>query len=296
VATLGFVGLGAMGGTVARRLLDAGHTVYGWNRTRDKAQPLVEQGMLLADSPRDAAERSEIVFSMVTNTQALEAVTRGPDGILAGLSAGKFFVDMTTGSPANSRALAADVDALGAKLLDAPISGAPTTVESGKASLMVGGDPDAFEQVKPVLEDIGPVVQRIGDNGQALLMKIAINLGLFVQMTAFSEGILIAEKGGIDREVAVEAMLASVVASPMLKYRGPFVLDQPDEAWFDCNMMQKDMLLALEAGREYGVPMPTTAITNELLSSARGMGLDHFDFAVVFDVLAAMAGVKGSIA
>jgi 3-hydroxyisobutyrate dehydrogenase-like beta-hydroxyacid dehydrogenase len=296
VATLGFVGLGAMGGTVARRLLDAGHTVYGWNRTRDKAQPLAEQGMLLAESPRDAAERSEIVFSMVTNTQALEAVTRGPDGILAGLSAGKFFVDMTTGSPANSRALAADVDALGAKLLDAPISGAPTTVESGKASLMVGGDPDAFEQVKPVLEDIGPVVQRIGDNGQALLMKIAINLGLFVQMTAFSEGILIAEKGGIDREVAVEAMLASVVASPMLKYRGPFVLDQPDEAWFDCNMMQKDMLLALEAGREYGVPMPTTAITNELLSSARGMGLDHFDFAVVFDVLAAMAGVKGSIA
>jgi 3-hydroxyisobutyrate dehydrogenase-like beta-hydroxyacid dehydrogenase len=296
VATLGFVGLGAMGGTVARRLLDAGHTVYGWNRTRDKAQPLAEQGMLLAESPRDAAERSEIVFSMVTNTQALEAVTRGPDGILAGLSAGKFFVDMTTGSPANSRALAADVDALGAKLLDAPISGAPTTVESGKASLMVGGDPDAFEQVKPVLEDIGPVVQRIGDNGQALLMKIAINLGLFVQMTAFSEGILIAEKGGIDRDVAVEAMLASVVASPMLKYRGPFVLDQPDEAWFDCNMMQKDMLLALEAGREYGVPMPTTSITNELLSSARGMGLDHFDFAVVFDVLATMAGVKGSVA
>jgi 3-hydroxyisobutyrate dehydrogenase-like beta-hydroxyacid dehydrogenase len=296
VATLGFVGLGAMGGTVARRLLAAGHTVYGWNRTRDKAQPLAEQGMLLAESPRDAAERSEIVFSMVTNTEALEAVTRGPDGILAGLSAGKFFVDMTTGSPANSRALAADVDALGAKLLDAPISGAPTTVESGKASLMVGGDPDAFEQVKPVLEDIGPVVQRIGDNGQALLMKIAINLGLFVQMTAFSEGILIAEKGGIDRDVAVEAMLASVVASPMLTYRGPFVLDQPDEAWFDCNMMQKDMLLALEAGREYGVPMPTTAITNELLSSARGMGLDHFDFAVVFDVLAAMAGVKGSIA
>jgi 3-hydroxyisobutyrate dehydrogenase-like beta-hydroxyacid dehydrogenase len=285
-----------MGSTVAKRLLDAGHTVYGWNRTREKAQWLVDEGMLLADSPRDAAERAEVVFAMVTNTKALEAVTRGPDGILAGLSAGKFFVDMTTGSPANSRALAADVDALGAKMLDAPISGAPTTVEQGKASIMVGGEPEAFDSVKRVLEDVGPVVQRIGDNGQALLMKIAINLSLFVQMTSFSEGLLIAEKGGIDREVAVEAMLSSVIASPMIKYRGPFVLDQPDEAWFDCNMMQKDMLLALEAGREYGVPMPTTAITNELLSSARGMGLDHFDFAVVFDVLAAMAGVKGSIA
>jgi 3-hydroxyisobutyrate dehydrogenase-like beta-hydroxyacid dehydrogenase len=285
-----------MGGTVARRLVDTGHTVYGWNRTREKAQWLVDQGMRLADSPRDAAERSDVVFAMVTDTKALDAVTRGPDGILAGLSPGKVFVDMTTGSPANSRALAADVEALGARMLDAPISGAPTTVEQGKASIMVGGDPEAFERVKPILEDVGPVVRRIGDNGQALLMKIAINLSLFVQMTSYSEGLLIAEKGGIDREVAVEAMMNSVIASPMIKYRGPFVLDQPEEAWFDCNMMQKDMLLALEAGREYGVSMPTTATSNELLSAARGMGLDHYDFAIVFDVLAAMAGVKGSVA
>ena len=295
MATLGFVGLGTMGGTVAKRLLDAGHTVHGWNRTREKAQWLVEQGMLPADSPREVAERSEVVFAMVTNTQALDAVARGPDGILAGLSPGKFFVDMTTGSPANSRALAADADALGAKMLDAPISGAPTTVEQGKASIMVGGEPEAFERVKPILEDVGPVVQRIGDNGQALLMKIAINLSLHVQMTAYSEGLLIAEKGGIDREVAVEAMLSSVIASPMIKYRGPFVLEQPAEAWFDCTMMQKDMQLALEAGREYGVPMPTTAAANELLSAARGLGLGHYDFAVVFDVLAATAGVKGSV-
>ena len=295
MAELGFVGLGAMGGTVAKRLLDAGHTVHGWNRTPEKAQWLVDDGMLLAGSPREAAERAEVVFAMVTDTKALDAITRGADGILAGLAPGKFFVDMTTGSPANSRALAADIEALGARMLDAPISGAPTTVEQGKASIMVGGDPEAFERVKPVLEDVGPIVRRIGDNGQALLMKIAINLCLFVQMTSYSEGLLIAEKGGIDRETAVEAMLNSVIASPMLKYRGPFVLDQP-EAWFDCNMMQKDMLLALEAGREYGVPMPTTATSNELLSAARGMGLDHYDFAIVFDVLAATAGVKGSVA
>jgi len=236
------------------------------------------------------------VFAMVTDTKALDAVTRGPDGILAGLAPGKAFVDMTTGSPANSRALASDIEALGAKMLDAPISGAPTTVEQGKASIMVGGDPEAFERVKPILEDVGPIVRRIGDNGQALLMKIAINLCLFVQMTSYSEGLLIAEKGGIDRDTAVEAMMNSVIASPMIKYRGPFVLDQPEEAWFDCNMMQKDMLLALEAGRAYGVPMPTTATSNELLTAARGMGLDHYDFAIVFDVLAATAGVKGSVA
>jgi 3-hydroxyisobutyrate dehydrogenase-like beta-hydroxyacid dehydrogenase len=296
LAELGFVGLGAMGGTVAKRLLDAGHTVYGWNRTPEKAQWLLDEGMILADSPRDVAERSEVVFAMVTDTKALDAVTRGPDGILAGLSPGKVLVDMTTGSPANSRALAADAEALGARMVDAPISGAPTTVEQGKASIMVGGDPETFERVKPIFEDVGPIVRRIGDNGQALLMKIAINLSLFVQMTSYSEGLLIAEKGGIDRETAVEAMMNSVIASPMIKYRGPFVLDQPEEAWFDCNMMQKDMLLALEAGRAYGVAMPTTAASNELLSAARGMGLDRYDFAIVFDVLAAMAGVKGSVA
>jgi 3-hydroxyisobutyrate dehydrogenase-like beta-hydroxyacid dehydrogenase len=296
MATVGFVGLGTMGGTVTVRLLDAGHTVHGWNRTREKAQWLVERGLLLEDSPRALAEKVDVVFSMVTNTKALEAVARGPEGILAGLKPGQVWVDSTTGSPSNSRALAADVEALGARLLDAPISGAPITLEQGKASIMVGGDQEAFDRVKPILEDVGPIVRRVGSNGQALLLKIAINLSLHVQMVAFSEGLLIAEKGGIEREVAVEAMLNSVIASPMIAYRGPFVLGHPDEAWFDCNMMQKDMQLALDAGRELDVPMPTTAVSNELLTAARGMGLDHYDFAVVYDVLAAMSGVKGSVA
>jgi 3-hydroxyisobutyrate dehydrogenase-like beta-hydroxyacid dehydrogenase len=132
----------------------------------------------------------------------------------------------------------------------------------------------------------------VGDNGQAVLLKIAINLSLVVQMIAFSEGLLIAEKGGIDREVAARAMLDTVIASPMLKYRGPFVLEQPDEAWFDCNMMQKDLLLALEAGRSFDVPMPTTAIANELMTAARGLGLDHRDFSIVHQVLARLAGLE----
>jgi 3-hydroxyisobutyrate dehydrogenase-like beta-hydroxyacid dehydrogenase len=296
MATVGFVGLGVMGGTVTKLLLDAGHTVHGYNRTREKAQWLVDAGLTLEDTPRAVAEQVDVIFSMVTNTKALDAIATGPDGILAGLRPGQVWVDSTTGSPSNSRRLAADVEALGAKLLDAPISGAPVTLEQGKAALMVGGDEEAFRRVEPILRDIGPIVTRIGDNGQALLMKIAINLSLHVQMVAYCEGLLIAEKGGIDREVAVEAMLNSVIASPMIKYRGPFVLDQPEEAWFDCNMMQKDMLLALDAGRELDVPMPTTAVSNELLTAARGMGLDHYDFAVVYDVLAQMAGVKGSVA
>jgi 3-hydroxyisobutyrate dehydrogenase-like beta-hydroxyacid dehydrogenase len=297
MATVGFVGLGAMGGTVTKRLLDAGHTVHGYNRTREKASWLVDRGLILEDTPRAVVEQVDVVMTMVTNTKALDAVARGEDGILAGLKEGQIWVDSTTGSPANARKLAEEVEALGAFLLDAPISGAPITLEQGKASLMVGGAEEAFDRVKPILEDVGPIVTRIGENGQALLLKIAINLSLHVQMTAFAEGLLIAEKGGIDKEVAVEAMLNSVIASPMVKYRGPFVLGHPEgDAWFDCNMMQKDMLLALDAGREFGVAMPTTAVSNELLTAARGMGLDHYDFAIVYDVLASMAGVKGAVA
>jgi 3-hydroxyisobutyrate dehydrogenase-like beta-hydroxyacid dehydrogenase len=295
VAELGFVGLGTMGGGVVRRLLAAGHAVTVWNRTREKAEPLLEAGASWADTPRSVAERSEIVFTMVTNTAAVQAVTEGPDGILAGLGPGKVYVDMSTASPANTRAVAETVVAVGAQMLDAPVSGSVITLEEGKLSIMVGGDAETFERVKPVLEAIGPRVFHLGPNGAAVTMKIAINLSLAVQMLAFSEGVLLAEKTGIGREQAVEVMLASVIASPMVAYRGPFVLEQPDEAWFDCRMMQKDLNLALELGRELEVPLPTTAVTDELLTAANAMGIGDKDFAVLFDVLASMAGVTTEV-
>jgi 3-hydroxyisobutyrate dehydrogenase len=292
VSRVAFVGLGAMGGRIAGRLLAAGHDVHGYNRTPEKAQALVEAGLVLRDTPREAAEAAEVVFTMVTNARALEAVAEGPDGILAGLGPGKVWVDMTTGSPAASRALAELARGAGAELLDAPVSGSVSTLEEGRLSIMVGGPEEVFERVRPLLLDIGQKATRVGDNGQALLLKIAINLSLQVQMVAFCEGLLLAEKDGIDRETALDVMLSSVIASPMLKYRAPFVLDMPDEAWFDVDMMQKDMVLALEAGREHDVPMPTTAAANELLTAARGMGLAHHDFAVVYEVLARQAGLR----
>jgi 3-hydroxyisobutyrate dehydrogenase-like beta-hydroxyacid dehydrogenase len=223
---------------------------------------------------------------------ALQAVTCGAEGILAGLRPGAIFVDMSTVSPMASRTLAAQVSAIGAHMLDAPVSGSVITLEEGRLSLMVGGDHGAFERVLPILQDIGPKVTYVGANGLAAAMKVATNLSLAVQMLAFSEAVLLAQKSGIARETAVEVLLNSVIASPMLRYRGPFVLSQPDEAWFDVNMMQKDLLLALEMGRELDVPLPTTAVTNELLTAARGMGLADKDFAVVFEVLARLSGLK----
>jgi 3-hydroxyisobutyrate dehydrogenase-like beta-hydroxyacid dehydrogenase len=295
VADVGFVGLGVMGGGVAKRLLDAGHSLTVWNRTREKAEPLLEEGAAWGDSPGAVAEASEYVFTMVTNTAAVRAVCEGRDGILAGLAPGEVYVDMSTASPANTRALAAQVEELGAHMLDAPVSGSVITLEQGKLSIMVGGDADVFERARPILEAIGPKVFHLGPNGAAVTMKIATNLSLAVQILAFSEGVLLAEKSGIPRETAVEVLLASVIASPMVGYRGPFVLEQPDEAWFDVNMMQKDMNLALELGRELNVPLPTTAVTNEFLTAARGMGLEEKDFAVVFDVLARMSGIETGV-
>jgi 3-hydroxyisobutyrate dehydrogenase len=289
---LGFVGLGVMGTEVVKRLLKAGHAVAGYNRTASKAAPLLELGLDWAETPREAAEASEIVFSMVTDSSALHAVTDGPDGILAGLTAGRVYVDMSTASPATSRELAAKAAERGASMLDVPISGTAVTVEQGTASLMVGGSVEAFERAGPVLEQIGPKVTHVGGNGQAVLMKIATNLSLAVQMTAFSEGVLLAEKGGIDREKAVEVLLNSVVASPMVKYRGPFVLGLPEEAWFDVNMMQKDLQLALEQGRRLDVPLPTTSVVNELLTASRARGYAEEDFAVLFRTLADMSGVE----
>jgi 3-hydroxyisobutyrate dehydrogenase-like beta-hydroxyacid dehydrogenase len=291
MANLGFVGLGVMGGQMVKRLLDKGHTVTGYNRTRAKAEWLIHSGMRWADSPCEVARASDVVLSMVTDTRALNAIAEGPQGILAGLKNGQVWVDISTVSPATSRALAERVRAAGADMVDAPVSGSVITLQQGKLSVMVGGPPDAFARVKPILEDIGPKVTHVGGNGLALSMKIAVNLSLAVQMLAFSEGVLLAEKSGIAREVAVDVLTHSAVASPMVQYRGPFVLQQPDEAWFDVNMMQKDMLLAMDLGRQLDVPLPTTAVTNEFLTAARGMGWARQDFAVVFDVLATMAGV-----
>jgi 3-hydroxyisobutyrate dehydrogenase-like beta-hydroxyacid dehydrogenase len=292
MANLGFVGLGVMGSQMVSRLLGKGHTVTGYNRTRAKAQWLIDKGMKWADTPRAVAAGAEVTFAMVTNAAAIAAVTDGPDGIIAGLSAGKYFVDMSTVSPEVSRATALKVRGKGADMVDAPVSGSVITLQEGKLSVMVGGRKETFDRLKPLLLDIGPKVTHVGDNGLALAMKIAVNLSLAVQMMAFSEGVLLAEKSGIRRDLAVDVLTHSAVASPMIQYRGPFVLEQPEEAWFDCNMMQKDMLLAMELGRKLNVPVPTTAVSNEFLTAARGMGWEKKDFAVVFDVLARMSGVE----
>ncbi len=295
-AILGFVGLGAMGSRMARRLLAAGHSVVGYNRTADRARALVDAGLQPAKSPREVAERAEVIFSMVADNAALRAVALGEDGIVAGLRPGAVYVESSTVSPAVTREIGAAVAARGASMLDAPVSGSTITVEQGQASFQVGGDPAALDRVRSYLSAIGSGgITHVGPLGLAKTMKVATNLGLAVQMLAFSEAVLLAEKSGIARETAVEALLKSVIASPMVKYRGPFVVGgMAREAWFPVPMIQKDLQLALDQGRAVGVPLPTTALTQEWLTMARGLGLTDYDFGVLFDVLAGLSGLPPS--
>jgi 3-hydroxyisobutyrate dehydrogenase-like beta-hydroxyacid dehydrogenase len=289
---IGFVGLGAMGAGIVRRLMAVGHTVTGWNRSRDKAEPLIKAGMRAAATPRELARTSEIVFSIVTDADAVRAVALGETGIIAGLGRGNIYVDMSTISPDASRAVAAEFAQHGVAMLDGPISGSPITLAQGNASVMVGGDKSAFDRVEPVLRAIGPKVTYIGASGLAVQMKIAVNLLLMVEVIAFGEAVALAEKGGVAREVAVDAVLKSVAASPVLGYRGPFILEgkMPAVPLADVTLQQKDMLLALELGRKLGSPVPLAAAANEMMNACRGLGIDHRDFVTAHEVYRRLGG------
>ncbi len=291
MAHLGFIGLGNMGGGIVKRLLDAGHPVTGYNRTKSKGQWLLDAGMQWGETPRQVAETTDVTFSMVTNTAALQEVCGGHNGVLAGLGPGKIYVDMSTVSPTVSRELAERVAAKGAHMLDAPISGNVITLAQGTSSIMVGGDQASFEKIKSILLAIGSKVNYVGGNGQAVLMKIAINLSLPIQFLGFCEGVLLAEKGGIPRETAIKVWLSSALVSPATAHHASLLQEKSGEVMFNVNMMQKDMLLALELGREFDVALPAVALSNEVLTAARAMGLAREDYAIMFEVLAQLAGL-----
>jgi 3-hydroxyisobutyrate dehydrogenase-like beta-hydroxyacid dehydrogenase len=291
---VGFIGFGDMGRAIVPRLLAAGHQVTGWNRSKEKGEPLFRLGMLWANSPRELASGSEIVISIVTDSNAVKNVALGENGILHGLREDATYLDMSTIDPEASRAVGAEFRKAGLIMLDAPISGTTVTIGQGKASLMVGGDKAAFERVQPVLLAIGPKVTYIGAQGLAMQLKVALNMTLVIEVIGFCEGVALAEKGGVPREVAVDAMLKSVVASPVINYRAPLILEGhiDDATYGNVNLQQKDMLLALDLGRKMGVPVPLGAAANEMLNACRGLGLEHHDFVTVYEVYRRLGGMS----
>jgi 3-hydroxyisobutyrate dehydrogenase-like beta-hydroxyacid dehydrogenase len=287
-ATVGFIGLGHMGGNMAARFLAAGYTVFGEARTREHAAHLLEQGLVWRDTPREVAEAVDIVFTSLPDDQVVEEVASGEDGILAGLAEGKTWVDASTISPAASRELAARVRSQGGWMLDAPVSGSVPQVQSGTLTIMVGGDQDVYRRVEPILRELGTPTH-IGGSGQGLVLKLAINISLAVQMLAFAEGLLLAERSGVDRQRALDVMESSQIGSPMLRARASMILDPPEDAWFDLSFMHKDIELALDAAHELGIPLPTTERADEALERAVALGYERRDLAALFQALEQVA-------
>jgi len=293
MARIGFIGLGDMGQVIVPRLLEAGHQVRGWNRSPGKADALIALGMTEAPTPADAARDADVVLSIVTDARAVHDVALGTHGIIESIPADSVYLDMSTISPDASRIVHEAFTAAGKIMLDAPLSGSPVTVKAGQASVMVGGDRDAYERVRPVLLDIGPKVSYIGGPGMAVQTKLSINLLLMVEVIAFGEAVALAEKGGVERQAVVDAILNSVAASPVLGYRGPFVLEgkMPDKPLADVTLQQKDMTLVLEQGRLLGMSLPLAAAANDLMNICRGLGIDHHDFVVAHRAYRRMGGL-----
>jgi 3-hydroxyisobutyrate dehydrogenase-like beta-hydroxyacid dehydrogenase len=288
---VGLAGLGAMGAGIARRLHECGHEVVCWNRTKEKAEPLLEAGLGWAETPRELAASVDVLFTMLTNTAAVEAIAGGPDGVLAGLSEDMVWADISTIAPDASVAMAERVRAAGAWFLDCPVSGSPATLAAGQMSVMVGGERAAFERIEEVLHAIGPKVTYIGPNGQAILTKVAINLALVVSVTALAEGVALVEKAGVDRAAVVDAVLKSVIASPVLGYRAPLLVDDTD-VFADVELQQKDLVLAQELARRLGMAVPTCAATTEMLNAARSSSTADRDFVVsVHEAYLRMGGI-----
>jgi 3-hydroxyisobutyrate dehydrogenase-like beta-hydroxyacid dehydrogenase len=288
--TLGFVGLGHMGGTMASRLLAAGYTVYGESRSREGAEPLIGEGLKWCDSAAAVAAAADVVFTSLPDDHVLQEVASAPDGLLAALGAGKIWADMSTVSPQASRALAKQVSERGASMLDAPVSGSVPQAQSGTLTIMVGGDEHAYRDVEPILRELGTPT-RIGANGQGLVLKLAVNISLAVQMIAFAEGLLLAARSGVDRQKALDVMESSAIGSPMLRARAALILDPPaNDAWFDLAFMRKDIGLALDTAKALEIPLPTAERAEQLLDQAIALGYERRDLAVMFEVLEQIAG------
>jgi 3-hydroxyisobutyrate dehydrogenase-like beta-hydroxyacid dehydrogenase len=283
---IGFIGLGIMGSAMAANLLKAGLSVTVWNRSQDKCAPLQELGAVLAESPRLLAESSDLVVAMMATPQAVVAVRDGAEGIIAGLSSGKGFVDMSTVDAETSWESARLVHGKGALFLEAPVAGSRKPAEDGTLTIMTAGDRELYDASLPILEVMGKKILFLGDTGKAARMKLANNLVMCGALTALCEGLSLAENCGIDPAQLLEVLDSGAVANAMFRLKGPQISANKEfPVAFPLKHMQKDLRLALRLAEEVGQPLFATAIINELYKSAVAKGCGDEDFAAVSRVI-----------
>ena len=288
---VGFVGMGRMGERMARNVLRSGFPLTVYNRTRERCATLEAEGAAVADSPARLAAEADVVITMLTDGPAVLAVALGPDGVLAGMAPGGVLIEMGTSGPAAVGELVAAAGERGIEVLDAPVSGATALAETAQLSTMVGGDRATFERVRPVLAAMTRSQTYVGPSGAGATLKLVINSVVIATNHAIAEALVLAERRGIDRETAYDALLDSVAASPYMRYKRAHFLDRESQpVATTVAIVRKDLDLALGMAREASVPLPVVAAVAELLTAASGSGYGESDIVAVADVLRALSG------
>jgi 2-hydroxy-3-oxopropionate reductase len=287
---VGVIGLGIMGAPMARNLLRAGFPLVVWNRTAGRADALVEAGAERAACPRDVAKQATITITMLSDSPDVAEVYRAPDGVLAGAGAGDVLVDMSTIAPRVARELAAEAAALGAALLDAPVSGGDVGAQQGTLSIMVGGDADALERARPALEALGTRITHVGGSGAGQVVKACNQIVVGLTLEALGEALVLGSKAGVDPRAIVEALGGGLAASRVLEVRGPKLLARDFAPGFKLDLHAKDLAIVLETARELDMPLPGAALVAELFEAERDRGRGEADNSTIVRALEALAG------
>lgn len=283
--TVALIGTGLMGKPMAMNVLKKGFPLTVYNRTASKTEDLIRAGAAAAASPREAAESADVIITMVSNIEAVEAVLKGEQGILRGLKKGKIFIDMSTVTPEASRRFTSTVESEGAQMLDAPVSGSTNVAEKGELTILVGGDPRVLDEVREVLQAMGKFIFHIGDHGSAVAIKLVVNHFVAGMTALLAEGLDLSEKLGIDPSLFSNVLNSSVVRSPMYDIKTPKMLSRDYSPQFPLRLLVKDLNYIAETASKAGAPMPVHKAVREQFSSANDRGFGEQDFSAIFEIL-----------
>jgi 3-hydroxyisobutyrate dehydrogenase-like beta-hydroxyacid dehydrogenase len=289
---VGFIGIGLMGQHMARKLLEGGFPVKVWNRTKEKAQGLLDAGASWGDSPKALAQASDVVITMVTDSKASEEVACGPGGVLEGAHPGLVLIDMSSIAPEMSKSIAERARAKGVAMLDAPVTGAPKVASEGKLGIMIGGPRETFEACRPIFEKMGVKIVYVGGNGLGATLKLINNLILGVAIEAVSEAFVLAAKAGIDPQRVIEITSVGGARTGAMETRGPRMAKRDFTPHFTVDNMYKDLSTAMKLAEEVGASLPATSISREMLRAAKAQGKGALDSAIVMTVIEAMANTE----
>ena len=292
---IGFIGLGIMGRGMVDNLMRAGFNVTVWNRTRERMTPFTERGSKAADSPRAVAENCDIIITCVSDTPDVEAVILGEDGVIHGVSEGDLVIDMSTINPVNTVEIAKQLNAKGAAMLDAPISGGSEGAAKGTLSIMIGGAEEDVARATPCFEAMGSTITHVGEQGAGQTVKLSNQILCVVNMLAAGEALLFAKAGGVDLEKMLLAVTGGAAGSWMLANRGPQVINDYWEPGFSIDLQQKDLRLVLGAADKMGVPVIATALCFNLYRTLQAQGLGGEGNHGIVKALEAVAGIQARL-